>query len=92
LVKAITLLVRNIVEAVKFTCTMKVCFAHVAVCMQLRPTPSNKEDKERRTRKKNSKDKIRNLRISEGLCTTDTSWDLLNLYYDRKIKDGQAKQ
>ena len=35
LVRAITLLVTNIVEGVKYTCIiMKVCFVHIVVCSQ----------------------------------------------------------
>jgi len=32
LVKAITFLVKNIVEDVRFTCIMKACFVHAVVC------------------------------------------------------------
>ena len=52
LIKAITLLERNTVEDVKFTCIiMKVYFVLVVVGMQLGLTPSNREGKERLDKK-----------------------------------------
>jgi hypothetical protein len=53
--------------------------------MQLRLTPSNKEGKERLTRKKISKDKIRNLGITKVFRQLGIA-DTYEVYYDFAVK------